>query len=101
MAIAWDNCSPHASPPTRTCTCFYRDLYAQALGLAPDTAVAALADVICLLPLLRALNVMTRTGPLGEEARDRIGRHVDRLEADAERHRLLYARMAERNIARA
>ncbi|MFL4907888.1 acyl-ACP desaturase [Streptomyces sp. MMS24-I2-30] len=108
---------------------FYRDLYADALDLAPDHATAALADVICdfrmpgtvipgfqrralriaaagiynldvhvenvLRPLLRTLRVATRTdlGPEGERARDRIGRHLERTKATAERFRTLYQRM--------
>ncbi|MFF8652550.1 acyl-ACP desaturase [Streptomyces huasconensis] len=108
---------------------FYRDLYAQAIQLAPDAAVQSLADVICrftmpgvtipgfgrralriaaagiynldihrdyvLLPLLRHLGVMTRSGlgPSGEEARDRISHHLERLSAQAERFRRLLDRM--------
>lgn len=108
---------------------FYRDLYATAAQLAPDGALAALADVICgftmpgvgipgfgqravriaaagiynldihrdhvLLPLLRHLDVMTRTGlgPSGERAQDRIGQHLERLYGQAERLRRLFDRM--------
>jgi acyl-[acyl-carrier-protein] desaturase len=108
---------------------FYRDLYADALDLAPGPATAALADVICdfrmpgtvvpgfqqralriaaagiynldvhvervLQPLLRTLRVTTRTGlgPDGERALDRIGLHLERTKATAERFRTLYQRM--------
>lgn len=104
---------------------FYRDLYADALDLSPDTATTALADAICtfrmpgttipgfrrralriasagiynldihhdhvLLPLLRTLRIMTRTdlGPTGEEARDRIGRHLQQTKDAASRLRTL------------
>ncbi|TDC64010.1 acyl-ACP desaturase [Streptomyces hainanensis] len=108
---------------------FYRDLFADALTIAPDAATVALADVVCgfqmpgtaitgfqqralriaaagiyhlgihrehvVLPLLRSLRVMTRTGlgPAGEAARDRLGRHLDQLRAMAERFQELYERM--------
>ncbi|MFE6336904.1 acyl-ACP desaturase [Streptomyces sp. NPDC057798] len=110
---------------------FYRDLYAAAVELDPDGAVAALADVICafdmpgttipgfrqralriaasgiynldvhrrhvLQPLLRALGVLTRSGlgAAGEQARDRIGRHLDELQTRAERAGRLFDRMRD------
>ncbi|CAM5359225.1 acyl-ACP desaturase [Streptomyces avidinii] len=110
---------------------FYRDLYTAAVELDPDSAVCALADVICafdmpgttipgfqqralriaasgiynldvhrrhvLQPLLRALGVMTRSGlgSVGEQARDRIGRHLDELQTKAERSNRLFDRMRE------
>ncbi|MFJ6370459.1 acyl-ACP desaturase [Streptomyces virginiae] len=48
-----------------------------------------------LQPLLRALGVMTRSGlgPAGEQARDRIGRHLDDLRTRAERSSRLFDRM--------
>ncbi|MFI5621768.1 acyl-ACP desaturase [Streptomyces sp. NPDC051567] len=108
---------------------FYRDLLADTIELTPDTAVTALADVICgfqmasavipgfqqraqriaaagiydlgihreqvLLPLLRTLRIMTRTdlGPTGEQARDRIGHHLEHLATRAERFSRLYRRL--------
>ncbi|MFD7342146.1 acyl-ACP desaturase [Streptomyces violascens] len=109
---------------------FYRDLYADALHIAPDLAMQALADVICafrmpgatlpgfhqralriaaagiydldvhrehvLQPLLRTLGVTTLTGlgPDGERARERIGQHLERLPAAAQRVRELAQRAA-------
>ncbi|MEV6956474.1 acyl-ACP desaturase [Streptomyces sp. NPDC051183] len=48
-----------------------------------------------LMPLLRTLSVMERTavGSVGEEAQDRIGRHVEELQAASARAQRLYARM--------
>ncbi|MET9730923.1 acyl-ACP desaturase [Streptomyces sp. NPDC006458] len=50
-----------------------------------------------LQPLLRALGVMTRSGlgSAGEQARDRIGRHLDELQTKAERSDRLFDRMRE------
>jgi acyl-[acyl-carrier-protein] desaturase len=46
-------------------------------------------------PLLRALGVMSMTGlgPAGEQARDRLGRQLERLRVQAARARELYQRM--------
>ncbi|MEU6281068.1 acyl-ACP desaturase [Streptomyces sp. NPDC047028] len=107
---------------------FYRDLYADALDMAPDLAAAALADAICnfqmpgttipgfqqralriaaagiynltihhdhvLQPLLRTLRVMTRSdlGKAGEQARQRIARHMEQMQATAARFNALYQR---------
>ncbi|MGF1425388.1 acyl-ACP desaturase [Kitasatospora sp. LaBMicrA B282] len=48
-----------------------------------------------LLPVLRALGIMTRgdLGPAGEEARERIGRHLEELRATSLRFQDLYARL--------
>ncbi|MFI8825143.1 acyl-ACP desaturase [Streptomyces sp. NPDC053431] len=50
-----------------------------------------------LQPLLRALGVMTRSGlgSAGEQARDRIGRHLDELRRKAERSSRLFDRLRE------
>lgn len=50
-----------------------------------------------LQPLLRALGVMNRSGlgSAGEQARDRIGRHLDELQTKAERSSRLFDRMRE------
>ncbi|MCQ4041665.1 acyl-ACP desaturase [Streptantibioticus rubrisoli] len=108
---------------------FYRDLYADALRMAPDAALTALTDVICgfqmpgttipgfraralrvaaagifdldvhsehvVRPLLRALGVMSLPGlgPAGEQARQRLGQHLEWLRAQASRARELYERM--------